>query len=110
MRSARRSLPQTPVASAAADVVALYNRRDFAKTEPVGTRPFPSRPPRSTRVSTPALHQFRRIVVKVGSSLLVDRAGGRLRHAWLAALAEDLAAVMRVGDVLALVGDIGAGK
>ena len=101
MRSARRSLPQTPVASAAADVVALYNRRDFAKTEPVGTRLSPSRPPRSTRVSTPALHQFRRIVVKVGSSLLVDRAGGRLRHAWLAALAEDLAELHASGtDVL----------
>ncbi|MDJ1157554.1 glutamate 5-kinase [Chelatococcus sp. SYSU_G07232] len=40
---------------------------------------------------TPRLEQFRRIVVKVGSSLLVDRAKGRLKHAWLAALAEDIA-------------------
>ncbi|MBA4224376.1 MAG: glutamate 5-kinase [Methylobacterium sp.] len=49
----------------------------------------------------PVLDQFRRIVVKVGSSLLVDRAQGRLRHAWLAALAEDLAELhARGADVL----------
>lgn len=42
-------------------------------------------------MQTPSLSSFRRIVVKVGSSLLVDRERGRLRHAWLAALAEDLA-------------------
>ncbi|MGE0036675.1 MAG: glutamate 5-kinase [Xanthobacteraceae bacterium] len=39
----------------------------------------------------PALGDFRRIVVKVGSSLLVDREGGRLYDAWLSALADDLA-------------------
>ena len=45
--------------------------------------------------------QFRRIVVKVGSSLLVDRARGRLNHAWLAALAEDIADLhARGADVL----------
>ena len=38
----------------------------------------------------PRLDQFRRIVIKVGSSLLVDSARGRLKHAWLAALAEDI--------------------
>ena len=41
--------------------------------------------------TTPVLDGFRRVVVKVGSALLVDRARGRLRHAWLAALAEDIA-------------------
>jgi glutamate 5-kinase len=52
-------------------------------------------------VKTPLISDFRRIVVKVGSSLLVDRARGRLRHAWLAALAEDLAELHRRGaDVL----------
>ena len=40
---------------------------------------------------TPALADFRRIVVKVGSSLLVDAQAGRLHDAWLASLAEDLA-------------------
>jgi glutamate 5-kinase len=39
----------------------------------------------------PSLGQFRRVVLKIGSSLLVDRARGRLNHAWLAALAEDVA-------------------
>ncbi len=39
----------------------------------------------------PQISQFRRIVIKVGSALLVDRARGRARHGWLAALAEDIA-------------------
>ena len=38
----------------------------------------------------PALTDFRRIVVKVGSSLLVDSAAGRLRSEWLGALCEDI--------------------
>jgi glutamate 5-kinase len=40
---------------------------------------------------TPSLADFRRIVVKVGSSLLVDAEAGRVKLAWLAALAADLA-------------------
>jgi len=39
----------------------------------------------------PKLGRFRRIVVKVGSSLLVDARAGKLREAWLASLADDLA-------------------
>ena len=39
----------------------------------------------------PRLADFRRIVVKVGSSLLVDTAAGRLKEAWLASLAADIA-------------------
>jgi glutamate 5-kinase len=42
---------------------------------------------------TPALADFRRIVVKVGSSLLVDSNAGRVNEAWLASLAEDIAAM-----------------
>src|SRR3712207_5534203 len=50
---------------------------------------------------TPALSQFRRVVLKVGSALLVDRSRGRLNHAWLAALAEDIADLHgRGADVL----------
>ena len=41
--------------------------------------------------TAPQISQFRRIVIKVGSALLVDRARGRARHGWLAALAEDIA-------------------
>src|SRR6478672_11825222 len=40
---------------------------------------------------TPSLTDFRRIVVKVGSSLLVDAAAGRVNETWLASLAEDIA-------------------
>jgi glutamate 5-kinase len=39
----------------------------------------------------PSLTAFRRIVVKVGSSLLVDSAAGRVKDDWLASLAEDIA-------------------
>jgi glutamate 5-kinase len=46
---------------------------------------------------TPALTDFRRIVVKVGSSLLVDSKGGRLDRDWLASLAEDIAQLHREG-------------
>ena len=50
---------------------------------------------------TPNLSQFRRIVVKVGSSLLVDHAAGGLRRAWLDALVADLATPHRRGaDIL----------
>jgi glutamate 5-kinase len=40
---------------------------------------------------TPTLSSFRRIVVKVGSSLLVDAAAGSLKRDWLASLAADIA-------------------
>ncbi len=42
-------------------------------------------------MNTPRLADFRRIVVKVGSSLLVDAQGGKLNENWLASLAADLA-------------------
>src|SRR6187200_2512827 len=40
---------------------------------------------------TPQLADFRRIVVKVGSSLLVDAAAGRVHEDWLISLAGDIA-------------------
>jgi glutamate 5-kinase len=52
---------------------------------------------------TPRVDQFRRIVLKVGSALLVDRARGRLNHAWLAALAEDIADLHRRGTEVLVV-------
>jgi len=39
----------------------------------------------------PRLAAFRRIIVKVGSSLLVDSAAGRVKEVWLASLAADIA-------------------
>ena len=59
----------------------------------------PAMPRATTRA--PALADFRRIVVKVGSSLLVDAAAGRVREAWLASLVADIAALHRDGrDIL----------
>jgi glutamate 5-kinase len=50
---------------------------------------------------TPRIETFRSVVLKVGSALLVDRKHGRLKQAWLAALAEDIAALHAGGaDVL----------
>ena len=43
----------------------------------------------------PTIHDFRRIVVKVGSSLLIDAAAGQVKQAWLASLIEDIAALHR---------------
>ena len=49
----------------------------------------------------PSLKNFRRIVVKVGSSLLVDSDAGEVRAEWLAALAADIAELHGEGrDVL----------
>src|ERR1700723_1932538 len=42
-------------------------------------------------MKTPRLDDFRRIVVKVGSSLLVDAQAGKLKESWLASLADDIA-------------------
>jgi glutamate 5-kinase len=44
-------------------------------------------------MNTPRLIDFRRIVVKIGSSLLIDAQGGRLNEKWLASLAADIAAL-----------------
>ncbi len=46
-------------------------------------------------MNTPRLEDFRRIVVKVGSSLLVDSAAGGIHEAWLTSLIADLAPLHR---------------
>jgi glutamate 5-kinase len=57
--------------------------------------------PGSAMSATPALTAFRRIVVKVGSALLVDSAAGEVRRDWLVSLAADVAELHRGGrDVL----------
>ena len=50
-----------------------------------------------------ALAQARRIVVKVGSTLLVEQASSRLNRAWLESLAEDAARVRQRGQDLVIV-------
>ena len=53
------------------------------------------------RDKAPSLGDFRRIVVKVGSALLVDSNAGVLRRAWLEALVDDLAELHKAGaDIL----------
>jgi len=52
-------------------------------------------------MTSPRLKDFRRIVVKVGSSLLIDASAGVVRKAWLEALAADLAQLHAEGrDIL----------
>src|SRR5438270_971632 len=59
----------------------------------------PAMPPRAPKA--PALADFRRIVVKVGSSLLVDATAGRVKQAWLESLAADIAGLHADGrDIL----------
>jgi len=45
----------------------------------------------------------RRVVVKVGSALLVERSAGRVNRAWLESLAEDVAALRARGQEVVLV-------
>ena len=52
------------------------------------------------------LHTARRIVIKIGSALLVDRASG-LKHAWLDSVCDDIAR-LRAGGAEVLVVSSGA--
>ncbi len=51
----------------------------------------------------PEWSRARRIVVKIGSSLLVDRASGELRAQWLATLADDIAGLVKAGRQVIIV-------
>jgi glutamate 5-kinase len=63
-------------------------------------------------MARPSLNKFRRIVVKVGSSLLVDSEAGEVRASWLTALASDLASLHHEGRELLIVssGSIALGR
>jgi glutamate 5-kinase len=63
-------------------------------------------------MARPALKNFRRIVVKVGSSLLIDSDAGEVRTTWLSALAGDLARLHGEGRELLVVssGSIALGR
>ncbi len=60
----------------------------------------------------PEWTKARRIVVKVGSALLVDRATGKLRQDWLDSMANDVARLAKAGKQLILVssGSIALGR
>ncbi|MBV9287748.1 MAG: glutamate 5-kinase [Hyphomicrobiales bacterium] len=61
----------------------------------------PTRPKRKITAcplsQTPSLSRFNRIVVKVGSSLIVDSSHGSVKEAWLEALVADIADLHRRG-------------
>ena len=60
--------------------------------------------PSRTQSATPSpLVRARRIVVKVGSALLVDGESGRLNRAWLETLIEDMVRLRRQGKEVVLV-------
>jgi glutamate 5-kinase len=58
---------------------------------------------RSRAAGPSLLTEARRVVVKVGSALLVDQNSGRLNRAWLEALAQDLRRLRRRGQQVILV-------
>jgi glutamate 5-kinase len=60
-------------------------------------------PPHTPPRSRPQWTGARRIVVKIGSSLLVDRTSGRLNAEWLASLAEDVAGLAAAAKQVILV-------
>ena len=61
---------------------------------------------------TAPLAEARRLVVKIGSALLVDEPTGRIRRTWLNALADDVARCRRRGQEIVLVssGAIAVGR
>ncbi|MDR3470060.1 MAG: glutamate 5-kinase [Xanthobacteraceae bacterium] len=63
-------------------------------------------------MALPKLKKFRRIVVKVGSSLLIDATRGTVRQTWLAALAADIAELHGEGRDIMIVssGSIALGR
>ncbi len=58
---------------------------------------------RENRSSAEPLRQARRVVIKVGSALLVDAATGQLNREWLETLAQDIAALRARGQDVLLV-------
>ncbi len=55
------------------------------------------------RKSARPLTQARRVVVKIGSALLVESSSGRLNRAWLETLAADIARLRARGQEVLLV-------
>ena len=81
--------------------IADQSRAALAFGFPVLYPDFPAPSRWQTVTAAPRLEQFSRIVVKVGSSLLVDRTRGALKQDWLDALAADIAGLHKRGaDVL----------
>src|SRR5437762_10040884 len=65
--------------------------------------PDQAKRPTQAAAARPEWGKARRIVVKIGSSLLVDRASGELKSAWLGTLADDIAALVTAGKQVIVV-------
>jgi glutamate 5-kinase len=65
-----------------------------------------------TTAANNPLQRARRVIVKIGSALLVEQASGEIRRAWLDALAEDVASLHARGTDIVIVtsGAIAAGR
>ena len=66
----------------------------------------------TTFTARPEWAKARRIVVKIGSALLTDRATGRIKSAWLNSLMDDVAELAKAGKEIVLVssGSIALGR
>ncbi len=66
----------------------------------------------TTLTARPEWADARRIVVKIGSALLTDRATGRIKSAWLNSLMDDVAELAKAGKEIVLVssGSIALGR
>jgi glutamate 5-kinase len=56
-----------------------------------------------SKTARPEWRSSRRIVIKIGSALLVDRVSGRLRATWLNSIADDIAGLVAEGREVILV-------
>lgn len=81
-------------------------RRIPSQTLPYGLNPTMARPPTPAVLSNaarPEWERARRIVVKIGSALLADRATGNLKSEWLSSLMDDVAELRKAGREVVLV-------
>jgi glutamate 5-kinase len=69
-------------------------------------------PAAATHAVNPAWTRSKRIVVKIGSALLADRATGKLKADWLSSLMDDVAELAKAGKEVVLVssGSIALGR
>ena len=58
---------------------------------------------RNVKSPRPEWLRAKRIVIKIGSALLVDRTSGRLRATWLNSLADDVSDLVGAGKEVILV-------
>jgi glutamate 5-kinase len=55
-----------------------------------------------TKTTTSPIAEARRLIVKIGSSLLVDEAGGHIRRTWMDTLCDDVARLRARGQEVIL--------